>query len=174
MNITEALKTAGFKPEANTDGEWKPYIGTYKCVWKTLRPEVQQKDGAEFVQAEWSIVEALAGDPKRESKYADFRRRYYFSWENPTEDELDNIKGLMNDIFTATGKDVNMSSKEAFSAAAVEIAGAEAYIRGWGWTPERDTKGNSLPEDQRKTIQQFVIQRKATAEKKRTGASLPF
>ena len=174
MSLAEKLKAAGFKPEASTEGEWKSYNGTYRCSWKTLRPEYDEKNQGWYVQAEWDIEEVLAGDMKRDSKYPAFRKRYYFDWENPTEDNLDSAKALANDIFTVTGGEIDFTSKESFAEAAKGIIGKDTYLRAWEWKPEKKADGTPIPEDQRRGLQQFRIQKKEVAEKKRTEQSVAF
>ena len=44
MSLADALKAAGFKPEASNEGEWLPYNGTYRCVFRTLRAEYDEKN----------------------------------------------------------------------------------------------------------------------------------
>ena len=174
MSLSDKLKALGFKPELNLDGEWQPYNGTYKCSWKTLRADYDEKNQGAFVQAEWDIEETLAGDMKRDSKFPAFRRRYYFDWENPTDDQLENAQDLANDVFTATGLEVDLGSQEAFRLSAQSVVGKEAYLRAWGFTFEKKKDGTPIPEDQRKTIQYFVVQKASVAQKKRSASSVAF
>ena len=174
MGIADRLKEQGFKPESNVDGEWKPYNGTYRCLFKTLRADYDEKNQGAYVQGEWDIEEVLTGDMKRDSKFPAFRRRYYFDFDNPSDDQLENAKDLANDVFTATGKEIDLTDKLHFIASAEPIIGQEAYIRAWGFTFEKDKAGNVIPEDQRKQIQSFVVQKKAVAEKKRSADSIAF
>ena len=174
MGIKEALEASGFRPEASTDGEWQPYNGTYRCSIKTLRPEFDEKNKAHFVQAEYDIEEVLAGDMKRDSKFPAFKQRFYIDWENPTEDHLENAKNLSNQVFTASGKELDWTDKPLFVETAKPLIGHTVYLRAWGWTPEKDSNGNPLPEDQKRTIQQFRVVKQTVAEKKRSASSVAF
>lgn len=174
MSLAEKLAQAGFKPEASTEGEWTPYNGTYRCSWKTLRVEHDEKNQSNFVQAEWEIEEVLTGDMKRESKYPAFRKRFYLDFDDPTEDQVNNAKDLANMVFTATGLELDYTDQQHFIAVAEKVIGQDVYIRSWGWTPDKDVKGNILSEDQKKTIQQFRVMKKAVAEKKRSTQSVAF
>ena len=174
MSIQEKLVEAGFKPEVSTEGEWQPYKGVYLCKIVTLRPEFDEKNSAHFVQVEYDISEVLTGDMKRESKYPAFRKRYYLDWDNPEDSHLENVKSLSNDIFTATGKEMDWTDKAQFSASAESLIGQDVYLRAWGWTPDKDIKGNPLADDQKRTIQQFKVMKKEVAEKRRTADSVAF
>jgi len=152
----------------------QPYNGTYKCSIKTLRPEYDEKNQGDFIQVEYDIEETLAGDMKRDSKYPAFRKRYYIDWENPTQDHLENAKSLSNDVFTASGQELDFSSKEVFQAQAAGLIGQSAYLRAWGWTPEKDIKGQPIADENKKTIQQFRVTKQSVAEKKRSAQSVAF
>ncbi len=174
MSLADKLAAAGFKPEANSEGEWQPYNGTYRCSLSALRAERDEKNNCDFVQTEYEIQEVLTGDMKRESKYPAFRKRYYLDFENPTEDHLDNAKELANVVFTATGAELDFSSKSAFIASASPLVGQDAYLRAWGFKFEKDFKGNAIPADQQKSTQFFKVMKKSAAEKKRTADSVAF
>ena len=85
MGITDTLRAAGFKPEANTDGEWEVLKGQYKCEWVTLRKDKDATSGAEYIQAEWMAKETIDGTFAKPSQYPHFRKRYYL-------DNADNVK----------------------------------------------------------------------------------
>lgn len=174
MSIADRLKEAGFKPEVSTEGEWQPYNGTYRCTIKALRVERDEKNACDFVQAEYDIEETLEGDPKRDSKYPAFRKRYYMDFENPTDAHLENVKKLSNAVFTATGLELDYTDKQSFIASAAACIGLDIYIRAWGWKPEKDVKGNAIAEENQKTIQQFSVVKKEVAEKKRSSNSVAF
>ena len=174
MSLAEKLKAVGFKPEVSTEGEWQPYNGTYKCKITTLRAEHDDKNNADFVQLEFDIQEVLAGDMKRESKYPAFKKRYYLDFENPTDKQVETAKTLANLIFTATGAELDFNSKSSFIASASPVVGGEAYLRAWGWTPDKDIKGQPIADEDKKSIQQFSVMKKSAAEKKRTADSVAF
>lgn len=158
MDILESLKAAGFKPESNTDGEFKALKGTYECTIQTLRPEVDTKnDNAKYYQFELKPSAVLEGDAFGD-KFT-FRRRIYMDGEKAAE----NLKKLLNDLFTC-GLELNTSSIENMEADFVKAIGLKAYCRAWAWKPEgKDSE-----------VQMFVIQKPGVAEKKRTKDSLTF
>ena len=174
MSLADKLTQANFKPENNTDGEWLPYNGTYKCTWKTLRADYDEKNQGAFVQAEWDIQEVLTGDMKRDSKFPAFRKRYYFDFDEPTDEQVETAKKLANDVFTATGIDLELGSKQAFIASADKVIGQEAYLRAWGFAFDKKQDGTPIPESDRKQIQSFVVQKASVAEKKRSSESVAF
>lgn len=174
MSLQEKLEAAGFKPEVSTEGEWQPYNGTYRCKISTLRAEHDEKNSADFVQVEFEIEEVLSGDMKRDSKYPAFRKRYYLDFENPTDKQVETAKTLANLVFTATGAELDFGSKSSFIASADKVVGQEAYLRAWGWTPDKDIKGQPIADEDKKSIQQFSVMKKSAAEKKRTANSVAF
>ena len=157
MGIVDSLNE-GFELQANSDGEWVPYKGTYKVGCVALRPELDEQYG-KYYQAEWNILEVLEGDMKRESRFSDFRRRYYVEGERAKE----NFRKLCNDFFTM-GVEFDRSSDEAFDQSLGNAIHAQGYLRAWGWTKEGTDKMQ----------QSFVIQKEKVAEKKRTAHSVGF
>ena len=163
MSLETLMEQSGFKPEANADGEFKPLVGTYVCEWKVLRPEVDAKNGdAPYYQAEFKVLEVLAGDPAKDSDFNDFRKRYYVDWNSTDEKQAANLKKLANDVFTGTGLELPMK-QVGFEAGFADVVGKKVYIRAWGWK-----------KDDGKTSQMFVVQKPEVAEKKRSQDSLAF
>ena len=163
MNLEEMMKEAGFKPEANTDGEFKKYKGNYLCTWAVLRAEIDEKnDSAPYYQVEYKIKETLDGDPARDGQYNDFQRRFYVDWNVADEKQAAKLKKLTNDIFTATGIEMPMVKAE-FEAKFTEVVGQPAYLRAWEWK-----------RDDGKSLQMYSVQKPEVAEKKRSSESLAF
>lgn len=132
MGVLDNMKAAGFKPKASQDGVWEPYNGVYKLEWTTCRKEVDQKNGnVEYIQAEWNILEALAGTDKRPSKYADFRKRYYIEGDKAA----DNMQKFLDDAFTF-GVDLSQATDETLESKFGEIVGKIGFGRAWAWTPD--------------------------------------
>jgi hypothetical protein len=153
MGIIETMSAGGYKPKLSTDGIWEPYKGTYKVKWEVCRLETDQKNGnVQYIQAEWNILETLEGDPKRESKYADFKKRYYIEGEKAEK----NWQKFKDDAFTFG---VDVSSQDDFA----KLIGIEGYMRAWSWTPEGKEPTQSIS----------IVQQKV-AEKKRSKDSLAF
>ena len=158
MGLTDALRAAGFKPEASTDGEWTPYKGTYKAKCEALRLE-KDDEGNEYIQEELRIVETLAGDASRSSKFADFRSRYYLTGEKAEA----NVKKLINNYFT-WGVEFDTSSDDALKASLEQAIGAEGYVRAWGWKPQdSDTERQS-----------YVFNKEKVALKRKDKSASPF
>jgi len=158
MGLLDNLKNAGFKPEANTDGEFKPLVGSYECNITVLRPEVDKKNNnAKFYQLCLKPVVALEGDAFGDK--FEFKKRYYVDGDKATE----NLQKLINDLFTA-GIELDLSSDAAFEADFPKAIGAKAFVRSWGWKPE----GKDQP------TQMFVIQKEKVAAKKKNENSLTF
>lgn len=127
------------------------------------------EDGSEYIQAEWFVTEVLEGSQVNlDSKYPQFKRRYYL-------DNEDSMKKLCNDAFTV-GVNLDLSSDQAFYQSFDQVIGQETFIRGWGWTPEKDPHGNTIPEGERKTIQQFVIKQPKNVKisKEAAAGTAPF
>ena len=168
MGLTDNLRAKGFKPEANVDGEFKPLKGTYACEITVLRPEVDEKNnGAKYYQVEYKPKAVLEGDPFGD-KFS-FRKRVYVDGDKAE----DNLQAMLDDLFTC-GIELDMSSDDAMEASFTLAIGKTAYIRAWGWTPDKDRTGNAIPESDRKAFQQFVVQKQAVAEKRRNSTALPF
>lgn len=160
MGIVDALRDGGFKPKASQEGIWDPYKGTYKVSWDICRMDIDQKNGnVRFIQAEWNIRETVEGDQKRESKYSDFRKRYYVEGENAEK----NLKQFLSDAFTF-GVDCDITSDESLQMSFGQLIGREGYLRAWGWKPEgRDN-----------AVQMTVIMQEKAALKKKKADSVPF
>ena len=157
MGLVDNLKTAGFKPNANDDGIFKPLKGTYECNIEVLRPDTDKNNNnAKYYQMELKPVVALDGDPFGD-KFT-FRKRYYVDGDKA----IANFEKLVNDLFTC-GLELNMETDEAFEADFPKAIGVKAYVRAWAWTPEG-----------KEPQQSFVIQQPKIAEKKRSKETLPF
>ncbi len=157
MGIVDSLVGAGWKPEENSDGEFKPLVGTYEVEVVTLRPEIDQKNSnAKYYQFELKPLSVLDGDAFGE-KFS-FRKRYYVDGDKAQE----NLKKLLNDLFTL-GVTLDTTSDEAMEASFVKAIGVKGYVRSWGWTPE----GKSA-------VQMFVVQKPKVAQRKVKADTLPF
>jgi hypothetical protein len=168
MGVIDALKAGGWKPTPNEDGDFRPLKGTYLCNIVTLRPEQDEKNGnAKFYQFELKPQEVLEGDEFGEKMT--FRRRVYV--DGPKAEK--NLGNLLDDLFTA-GIELDTASDEAMEASFERAIGQTAYVRAWGWTPDKDVQGNAIPEADRKSFQQWVIQKSNVAEKKRQAGSHAF
>ena len=166
MGITDKLRAAGFKPEVSTDGEREILVGQYKTKWATIRKEAEDS-GREYLQSEWKVIEVIDGTFAGNSKFPEFRRRYYL------DDERD-VKRLCNDAFTV-GVSLDISSDEALVASTHQLIDKVTYIRGWKGTPDKDRAGNVIPEEERRSFQNFVIRAEKNAKPRKAKAgAVPF
>jgi len=170
MGLTEALREAGYKPEANQDEDFPALKGEYRATVVALRPEVnrdtQEKDRYHL---QLRITETLYGD-RGEGRL--LMRNYRIAGTNfdksPVTDEqkLKALQGLLNDAFTM-GVTLNTSSDEALEASFAQVIDKECFVRAWHFSPEGEDR----------KIQQFVIKQqkdlKKGAERGRT-AKAPF
>lgn len=157
MGLTDNLKASGFKLEPNTDGIFKPLVGTYKGVITVLRPDVDKNNGnAKYYQLEIKPDTVIAGDSFGDS--FSFKRRYYVDGDKAQT----NFEKLVKDLFTC-GLELDMSSDEAFEADFTKAIGVTAFVRAWAWTPEG-----------KEPQQSFVVQQEKVAMKKKTAENLPF
>lgn len=160
MSVLDILNQDGFKPTKSTDGMWEPYVGTYKIEIGVLRPNVRAEWGTnvdcKHYDLEAGIVEVLEGTPKRESKYAAFRKSYCVGSPN-VEKAAKAMENLLNDMFTV-GIELNRESEEALEADFEKVIGAQGYVRAWSWEGR----------------QMCAFQRAETAEKKRSSSSPSF
>ena len=110
MDLTEALRAAGFEPTLNTDGEFLALKGTYKAEWVALRPEKgRDSEQIDRYHAEWLIKETLEGTQAVGRKL--FRNYWKFSKDG--QPNVEDMKKLCNDAFTV-GVSLETSSDPAF------------------------------------------------------------
>jgi hypothetical protein len=175
MSLADKLKARGFEAEANKDGEFKPLKGTYECKWRALRWEHDENNSADFVQIEIDVVETIEGDTAATGgDYANFKKRVYLDLASDDDRDANKAERLANDVFTASGVDLDFASKDAMTAQFEEVISKPVYVRAWGWTPEKAVDGTEIPKDERKARQMFSIIKEAVAEKKRSANSVAF
>lgn len=130
MGLIDNLVQAGFKPEASTDGEFKPLKGTYKTEVSVLRSEIDTKNNnAKFYQLNLKPSETLDGDGFTDK--FEFKKRFYVDGDKAAE----NLKKMLNLLFTA-GIELDMTSDAAMEESFINAIGKTVYIRSWGWLPE--------------------------------------
>lgn len=163
MSFTEALKAAGFKPEASTEGQWTPYKGTYKVQFVKCEEETSQKTNEKQLKVEFKIVETLEGkEHSTKSQYNDFRK--YLAIEGDlAADKKRGMPWIINALYTG-GKDVSGATDEETLANIQGALGLELYFSAWGWTPD----------DGDKPLQMFSVLKEDVAMKKAKKAATPF
>ncbi len=163
MGFTDALKAAGFKPEASTEGQWTPYKGTYKVQFVKCEEETSQKTNEKQLKVEFKIVETLEGkEHSTKSQYNDFRK--YLALEGAdVANKKKGVSWIINALYTG-GKDVSGASDEETLANIQGALGLELYFSAWGWTPA----------DGEKPMQMFSVLKEDVAMKKVKKAATPF
>lgn len=169
MNVTEALKSAGFKPEKSTWGDKPVYKGIYKATLFDVA-EMADKGFGESIYAQFKIQEALEGDAGT-SKYPEFKR-YYNTAPDKIANKRNGLAALINGLFSVG---VNIDTANVV-ASLQEAKGSEVYINAY---PEEARKQDPVtkewaddPDGQVK--QGFNFMTKANAEKKAAKAKKPF
>lgn len=158
MGLIDNLVSAGFKPEASTDGEFKPLKGTYKTEVTVLRSEIDSKNSnAKYYQLSLKPSEVLDGDSFTD-KFV-FNKRFYVDGDKAAE----NLKKMLNLLFTA-GIELDMTSDAKLEESFGNAIGKTIYIRSWGWLPD----GKDQPQ------QMFSAVKEKVAGKKKGKDSLPF
>lgn len=137
MSLVNALKGAGFTKEKSTEEQFEPFEGMYKTVFSACEEKVSQKNGAQQLQVDFKIEQALVGKESK-SQYAEFRKWLDLDGENAT-DKKKGVAFIINALFTS-GYDVNMSSDEAMKQSIKDALGTPVYIKAWGWQPEGGDK----------------------------------
>jgi len=160
MGFTDQMKADGFKAEENTEGEWKPYKGTYEVTFDTARIDTQESDGAKYLLVELSITATLDGDQKRDSKYADFNRRVYLDSDKTAL----KMGKLANDVLTFCGIDADTSSDDAFIESIQGAVGKTGYVNAWGFKPK----------DAERSMQLWKAVKDTVALKKKKADAVPF
>jgi len=164
MDIMKTLLAEGWTPVANEEGGFKPLKGSYLSTLTTLRKEESQfEKGVMQYVAEWRVSETLDGD--QAAGRAFFRR---YNCDDPKK-----VKKLLTDLFTM-GVELPGKTTEEFEKGFEKAIGKPAFIRGWGWTPEKTYDGKPLAEADRKAKQQFVIVKDLKAKAGAKQSSVPF
>lgn len=156
-NITDSLRQNNWKPEASSDGEFKPLVGTYLTAITALRPDVDKKNNnAKFYELEVKPKEKIDGDEF--SERFSFKKRFYVDGDKAAE----KLKDMLNILFTA-GVELDLTSDASMEADFNKAIGKSLHVRSWGWT-----------NDAGKQIQMWVAQKAGIAEKKRNAGSHAF
>ncbi len=172
MGVTDSLREAGYVPEVNQDQAFETLIGQYQCYCSVLRPETGKDGRPDTWAAQWLIEKVLEGTHVDTDVAPDKRRRFFKRYQK----DADGLKKMLNDFFTM-GVTLDQASDVALEASFTEAIGKTAFLRAWGWTPDKTVSGASIPEHERKAFQQFVIKREADVKLKgavASSAKVPF
>lgn len=154
MSLVDSLKNAGFKPEKSTEGEFKPLEGVYNTQFVKAEEKPANDKGGKQLQVEFKVVETLAGDIPKNSKFNEFKKYLAIEGENEA-DKKKGIPWIINALFTA-GVEVSGTTDEELMASIQGAIGTNVYIRAYGFTPE----------DGDKSYQMIAVMKEAVAIKK--------
>ena len=160
MGLVDDLKAAGYKPEVNSGADFEPLNGVYETVCRVLRTE-PGKDGRED---QWMIqlyITRVFKGTHVDTQVEEAKRRRLTRWYSK---DTDGLKRLVNDCFTA-GVTLSLESDEAVEASFEKAIGVTFFVRAWSSTPTKDKEGNVVPEQERRTFQNFVVLTEKDAEK---------
>lgn len=160
MGMDDVLKA--YTPVENVDDSGFEILkGTYKTAVSKLLLESNKEYGDRY-QLELIVNEVVEGNGTPGRKF----------WKRYKADD-EGLKKLLNDLFTA-GIEVPKASVEEFNNSLNVALDKDVTVRAWGWTPEKDVKGEEIPVDERVTRQQFKIVNAKKAKTAKKDAKVPF
>jgi len=166
MNVTDALKQAGFTPEKSTAGEKRIYEGTYKCSFVDFA-KMEDKGFGESIYAQFKINECLEGMDSN-SQYPEFKA--YFQLGDKIGSKRNGLAKLINGLFSV-GIEVNTDDIVAGLEA---VKGAEVYISGFKDYKNVKAEDGSWSKDKDEAKQGFVFMTEKAALKQVKKSDAPF
>lgn len=143
MEISEALKSGGFKAEKSTAGDKQILKGVYKCMFVDFQNQPEGKYGPQLM-AKFQITEKLSGMDSR-STFPQFTG-YYSTDAEKALSKRSGIAKLLNGFFSV-GITVETSSDEKLMESLSNLKGsAEVYISGYKKSPKKNTGTKENPE----------------------------
>lgn len=166
MNITGALKAAGYTPEKSTVGD-KPIL---KGVYKAMLTEIKLNEPNEYgqsISASFKITEKLSGSDSF-SQFPEFRG-FYGVDEATAGNAKKGLKKLLNGLFSAEYS-VDTSSDEALLTSLQSLVGsAEVYISAYKKKAMKNTGTKENPvweaDEEAEAKQDFAFMTKKNAER---------
>lgn len=173
MEEKDWIDISNYKPEeVNDENEFKPIAGAYECRIDRLEHVTGKNKVTEepfdFYSLSAQIEEVVEGD-KGVGRY--LKKTYQSNDEG--------IKKLLNDMFSS-GIELDRSSKDAFDASLGSAKDKMIKIRAGVWTPEKDNKGNEIPEADRKArqtvkiVKAFKLGKKGKDNESPKSSEVPF
>lgn len=153
MSLVDALKSAGFKPEKSTEGEFQPFDGVYNTSFVKADVIPANEKGGKQLLVGFKISETLAGKESF-SKFNEFKKYLNLEGELAT-DKKKGIPWIINALFTA-GVEVSGDTDEALIESIQSALGTSVYVRAYGFKPE----------DAEKSYQMFIVMNEKAAQKK--------
>lgn len=176
MNVTEALKASGFKPEKSTVGDKFIFKGVYRCSFFDVA-EQEDKGYGPSIYAQFKIQETLAGDEASpNSKYPEFKG-YFNTAPEKIANKRNGLAKLINGLFSA-GHEVNTDDVIASLTALKGVD--DIFISAYKEKPRKNVGSESAPEwvddDEADLKQGWAFMTKKNAEKKaaKTKDAKPF
>lgn len=171
MNVSEALKGAGYEPEKSTVGDKTLLDGVYKCSF--FKAELMEDKGyGESVYAQFKVLETMAGvEPFANSQYPELRA-YYSLAPDKIASKRNGLAKLLNGLFSI-GVEIDTSNVIESLAG---NAGAEVYIKAYKEQPKKK-EGDEWVDDLDKDLRQgftFLTEKNAKKLAEKASAKKPF
>lgn len=165
MNVSEALKSAGYKPEKSSVGDKFIFNGIYRASLFDVAA-MEDKGYGPSVYAQFKIQETLAGDESR-SQYPEFKG-YFNTAPDKIANKRSGLVKLLNGLFSA-GTDVNVEVENIIEELE-KHKGAEVFISAYTQEPRKQVNGEWIDDPDGENKQAFAFMTKANAEKKAAKA----
>lgn len=163
MNVSEALKAAGYEPEKSTVGDKFIYNGVYKCTVYDI-VKMEDKGYGESIYAQFKVQEVMSGDTSY-SKYPEFKG-YFNMAPDKIANKRNGLAKLLNGLFSA-GIEVNTATDDIV-AELQKYKGSEVYINAYRQEPRKLNEATKQWEEDPdgEAKQAFAFMTKSNAEKR--------
>ena len=140
MNVSEALKAAGFTPEKSTAGDKPIFIGTYKATLFDVA-EMADKGYGASIYAQFKIQETLEGRESK-SQFPEFKE-YFSIAPDKIASKKKGLAKLINGFFSV-GIDVDTTNlMESLTA----LKGSAVFISGFAKEPRKQNEAGEWVEN---------------------------
>lgn len=171
MNVTEALKAAGYKPEKSTVGDRFIFRGVYRASFFDIA-RMEDRGYGESAYAQFKIQETMAGDESN-SQYPEFKGYFNIDPEK-IGNKRNGLVKLLNGLFSA-GTEVNTNVDDIFEELA-KHKGATVYISAYGQEPRKQVDGEWVddPDGEIKQAFAFMTEKNAIKKAEKLKKDKPF
>lgn len=138
MNVTDALKAAGYKPEKSTIGDKFIFTGVYRCSFFDCAA-MEDKGYGPSTYAQFKVQETLAGD-ESSSKFPEFKG--YFDMGKNIASKRKGLAKLLNGFFSV-GIDIDTND---VIASLTSHKGADVFIKAYKQEPRKNIGSEAAPE----------------------------
>lgn len=167
MNVTEALKAAGFKPEKSTAGDKPIFVGTYKATLFDVA-KMEDKGYGESIYAQFKIQETLEGRSSA-SQFPEFKD-YYSLAPDKIASKRKGLAKLINGLFSV-GVEVDTNN---LVESLTNLKGTAVFISGYAQEPRKQVDGQWVDDPDGDTKQGFTFLTEKNAMKRVKAAPAPF